>query len=52
MGLDATAIDGLIARARREVDEGLLPSAQADGMGRLPNKSICNTTINIQYIAC
>ena len=28
MGLDTTAIDGLIARARREVDEGLLPSAQ------------------------
>ena len=28
MGLDATAIDGLIARAKREVDEGLLPSAQ------------------------
>jgi CubicO group peptidase (beta-lactamase class C family) len=28
MGLDATAIDGLVARARREVDQGLLPSAQ------------------------
>src|SRR6185312_3993738 len=28
MGLDKGAIDGLLARARREVDEGLLPSAQ------------------------
>src|SRR3954451_3116482 len=28
MGLDKSAIDGLIARARREVDDGLLPSAQ------------------------
>ena len=28
MGLDTAAIDGLVARARREVDEGLLPSAQ------------------------
>src|SRR5918993_3487601 len=28
MGLDTGAIDGLVARARREVDEGLLPSAQ------------------------
>jgi CubicO group peptidase (beta-lactamase class C family) len=28
MGLDKAAIDGLIARARREVDDGLLPSAQ------------------------
>jgi CubicO group peptidase (beta-lactamase class C family) len=28
MGLDTAALDGLVARARREVDEGLLPSAQ------------------------
>jgi len=28
MGLDTAAIDGLVARARREVDAGLLPSAQ------------------------
>src|SRR3954453_10004309 len=28
MGLDKAAIDGLIARAKREVDDGLLPSAQ------------------------
>ena len=28
MGLDKGAIDGLLARARREVDDGLLPSAQ------------------------
>jgi CubicO group peptidase (beta-lactamase class C family) len=28
MGLDTAAIDGLVARARRDVEEGLLPSAQ------------------------
>lgn len=28
MGLDRSALEGLIARARREVDQGLLPSAQ------------------------
>src|SRR4051795_7857443 len=28
MGLDKSAIDGLLARAKREVDDGLLPSAQ------------------------
>src|ERR1700712_4321915 len=28
MGIDKVALDKLIARARREVDDGLLPSAQ------------------------
>ena len=28
MGIDRTAVDALLSRARREVDEGLLPSAQ------------------------